>query len=83
MISVPTIKAALVDAFTTAFAETADPNAAMDAVAQAIAECVADGIKRGVDGATITITAIPALVSPAGPVTGTITFAPVTIVTSL
>lgn len=73
MINVPTLKADILAAFTAAFANiTDDPATVQDQVADAIAQACADAIKRGIDSATITITNVPALVSPAGPVTGTV-----------
>lgn len=47
---------------------TEEQRAAFDRVAEAISDAVAVAIKQGVDTAVLT----PALVSPSGPVTGTI-----------
>lgn len=61
------LKADIKAAFDAQKTKTSDPDAAINDIADKIATAIDNYVK------TITITSIPVLTSPAGPVTGTIT----------
>ena len=69
-ISKTTLKADIKAAFEAAKANTSDAEAALDTLSEAIALAVATQIQAGVQ--TAIFVNVPALVSPAGAVTGTI-----------
>lgn len=64
------LKTIIKNALTANVNNTNDPNAAIEALAAAIADAIAQGVDTYVT--TATVTNIPALTSPSGPVTGTI-----------
>jgi hypothetical protein len=67
-----TLKSALIAAFDAAKGNTDDAEAAVDALSEAISDEIAAQVKACIESTIVTSVAVPALVSPAGPVTGTI-----------
>jgi hypothetical protein len=69
MVSISTLKLAIKAAFDAEKDKTDNQQASIDRIADAIANAVAVQIVQGINTAIV----LPALVSPTGPVTGTIT----------
>jgi len=68
-VSISTLESGIKAAFNAEKDKTGDQQASIDNIAKAIANAVAAQIVQGINTAIV----VPALVSPAGPVSGTIT----------